>query len=370
MRHAVQREQGPVGRVREPRVVHVERQRDVRLLVDERDPEGGEEEDEERPVGEDRAQAGAALLVGDADVRALGQEEQRDHPVGDRGEGVAEEDQEERAVREEPRRRRAEREAEVDGEAVDAEGGDPLLLRDDVREERLRRGAVELRRQAGEDGERDDELEAARLREPHHRRGRAEHRDGDRPSPPERVGERPAEERRRERPGAVRADRESGLGGREAVLRHVEREEDEDEAAEAVEEGSRVDEPGRSREGARRSLGGSAASLRDSARPSGRCRYRRGMFRLYWRPGSAAMAPHAALAELGLEYELVEIERDEAQSSPEYLALNPLGVVPTLVDGELVLTESVAILLHLADRFPEGRLAPVDRTRGTAGSCS
>ena len=247
---AVQREQGAIGRVREPGVVHVERQRDVRLLVDERDPEGGEEEDEERPVGEDRAQAGAALLVGDADVRALREEEQRDHPVGDRGEGVAEEDEEERAVREEPRRRRAEREAEVDGEAVDAEGGDTLLLRDDVREQRLRRGAVELRRQAGEDGERDDELEAARLREPHHRRGRAEHRDGDRPSPPERIGERPAEERRRERPGAIRADRESGLGGREAVLRHVERQEDEDEAAEAVEEGSRVDEPGGSREGA------------------------------------------------------------------------------------------------------------------------
>jgi glutathione S-transferase len=87
------------------------------------------------------------------------------------------------------------------------------------------------------------------------------------------------------------------------------------------------------------------------------------MFRLYWRPGSAAMAPHAALAELGLDYELVEIGRDEAQSSAEYRALNPLGVVPTLVDGDLVLTESVAILLHLADRFPEGRLAPADRTQ-------
>ena len=94
------------------------------------------------------------------------------------------------------------------------------------------------------------------------------------------------------------------------------------------------------------------------------------MFRLYWRPGSAAMAPHAALAELGLEYELVEIERDKAQSSPEYLALNPLGVVPTLVDGDLVLTESVAILLHLADRFPEGASLRSTARGGTAGSCS
>src|SRR5437762_5964592 len=85
--------------------------------------------------------------------------------------------------------------------------------------------------------------------------------------------------------------------------------------------------------------------------------------RLYWRPGTAAMAPHAALAEAGVPYELVRIERDEAQSSPEYRALNPLGVVPTLVDGETVMTESAAILLHLADRFPEARLAPSDRAR-------
>jgi glutathione S-transferase len=83
---------------------------------------------------------------------------------------------------------------------------------------------------------------------------------------------------------------------------------------------------------------------------------------LYWRPGSAAMAPHAALAEIGREYELVRIGRDEAQSSAAYRALNPLGVVPTLVDGDVVVTESVAILLHLADRHPEARLAPPDRT--------
>src|SRR4051794_31694748 len=77
---------------------------------------------------------------------------------------------------------------------------------------------------------------------------------------------------------------------------------------------------------------------------------------LYWRPGSAAMAPHAALAEIGHPYELVRIGRDEAQSSAAYRALNPLGVVPTLVDGDVVVTESVAILLHLADRHPEAHL--------------
>ena len=86
-----------------------------------------------------------------------------------------------------------------------------------------------------------------------------------------------------------------------------------------------------------------------------------GLLRLYWRPGSASMAPHAALAEIGVDYELVLLERDEAQNDPAYRELNPLGVVPTLVDGDLVLTESAAILLYLGDRYPDARLAPVDR---------
>jgi glutathione S-transferase len=73
------------------------------------------------------------------------------------------------------------------------------------------------------------------------------------------------------------------------------------------------------------------------------------------------MAPHAALAEIGVEYRLVEIDRDAAQSDAAYRALNPLGVVPTLVAGDLVVTESAAILLTLADRFPAARLAPDDR---------
>ena len=74
------------------------------------------------------------------------------------------------------------------------------------------------------------------------------------------------------------------------------------------------------------------------------------------------MAPHAALAEAAVPYELVRIDREEAQTSPDYLRLNPLGVVPTLVDGAVVVTESAAILLYLADRYPQARLAPPDRT--------
>ncbi len=78
-------------------------------------------------------------------------------------------------------------------------------------------------------------------------------------------------------------------------------------------------------------------------------------------PGSAAMAPHAALAEIGVDYQLVELDRDQAQTDAAYRALNPLGVVPTLVAGDVVVSESAAILLYLADRFPEARLAPDDR---------
>lgn len=81
--------------------------------------------------------------------------------------------------------------------------------------------------------------------------------------------------------------------------------------------------------------------------------------RLHYLPGTAAMAPHATLAEIGVEYELVRVERDaEGRVTEEYLALNPWGKIPTLEDGDLVLTESAAICLHLADRFPDARLAP------------
>jgi glutathione S-transferase len=85
--------------------------------------------------------------------------------------------------------------------------------------------------------------------------------------------------------------------------------------------------------------------------------------RLHYLPGTAAIAPHATLAEIGVPYELVRVERDaDRRLSEEYLTLNPWGKIPTLEDGDLVLTESAAICLHLADRFPEARLAPLRAT--------
>ena len=70
------------------------------------------------------------------------------------------------------------------------------------------------------------------------------------------------------------------------------------------------------------------------------------------------MAPHAALEEIGLDYDLALVQRDDGRARPEYLAINPLGRVPAYVDGDLVLWESAAIVLHLADRHPDAGLLP------------
>lgn len=83
------------------------------------------------------------------------------------------------------------------------------------------------------------------------------------------------------------------------------------------------------------------------------------MYKLYYYPGNANLAPHMLLEELGVDYELVLVDRDkDAQRSPEYLKLNPNGRIPTLIDGDLVLFETAAICLHLVDRHPEAGLAP------------
>ncbi len=80
---------------------------------------------------------------------------------------------------------------------------------------------------------------------------------------------------------------------------------------------------------------------------------------LYAMPSTAAMAPHILLREIGAPFDLVLLDRDKGEhKSPAYLALNPHGRVPTLVDGDLVLYEAAALCLHLADTHPEARLAP------------
>jgi glutathione S-transferase len=71
------------------------------------------------------------------------------------------------------------------------------------------------------------------------------------------------------------------------------------------------------------------------------------------------MVPHLLLEELGAPYELVMVDRAHAaHKSPAYLALNPNGLIPVMVDGDLVLYETAAICLHLADTHPDAALVP------------
>ena len=83
------------------------------------------------------------------------------------------------------------------------------------------------------------------------------------------------------------------------------------------------------------------------------------MIQLHYAPGNASMTPHLLLEELGLPFELKLVDRaNNAHKSPEYLKLNPNGLIPVLVDGDLVLYETAAIVLHLVDTHPAAGLAP------------
>jgi glutathione S-transferase len=83
------------------------------------------------------------------------------------------------------------------------------------------------------------------------------------------------------------------------------------------------------------------------------------MYVLHYYPGNASLLPHMALREAGAPFELRLVDRAQgAQNSADYLRLNPNGRIPVLVQGDLVLFETAAIALHLADQHPEAALAP------------
>jgi glutathione S-transferase len=83
------------------------------------------------------------------------------------------------------------------------------------------------------------------------------------------------------------------------------------------------------------------------------------MTTLYYSPSTASLVVHWLLIELGVPHALHKLDFDKREhKAPEYLAINPAGVVPALVLDGQVLTEAAAIVLHLADRHPEAGLAP------------
>lgn len=84
------------------------------------------------------------------------------------------------------------------------------------------------------------------------------------------------------------------------------------------------------------------------------------MYKLYGRPGSGSVVVEAILEAAGAPYEVEPVERSQNGLAPENLCrVNPLGQVPVLClpDGE-IMTESAAISLYLADKFPKADLAP------------
>src|SRR5216683_586970 len=83
------------------------------------------------------------------------------------------------------------------------------------------------------------------------------------------------------------------------------------------------------------------------------------MFKLYYAPGTCALATHIALEEAAAPYEAELVDfRSQRQRSPEYLAVNPKGRVPALVTESGTLTETPALLCFVAQRFPNAELAP------------
>ena len=85
------------------------------------------------------------------------------------------------------------------------------------------------------------------------------------------------------------------------------------------------------------------------------------MLKLYYAPATCALASHIALQEAGAAYTLERIDfKANQQNSPEYLAINPKGRVPSLVTDRGILTETPAMLAFIAQSFPLANLAPLD----------
>jgi glutathione S-transferase len=90
----------------------------------------------------------------------------------------------------------------------------------------------------------------------------------------------------------------------------------------------------------------------------------RAMYKLYWAPGTASMAPQTVLEEAGQPYEMIKLDTAAREhEQPAYKKLNPNGRIPTLVDGDFVIFETAAICQYLCDKHPEAKLTPPAGTK-------
>ncbi len=91
------------------------------------------------------------------------------------------------------------------------------------------------------------------------------------------------------------------------------------------------------------------------------------MYTLYYAPGAASLVVHWLLIELDVPHELVKLDlAAKEQKSPDYLKLNPAGVVPTLIVDGAPVTECAALTLLLAERHPAAGLEPPRGSRERA----
>jgi glutathione S-transferase len=85
------------------------------------------------------------------------------------------------------------------------------------------------------------------------------------------------------------------------------------------------------------------------------------MLKLYYAPHTCSLASHIALEHAGADYSTQRISfAAEQQRSPDYIRINPKGRVPALVTDKGILTETPAMLVFIAQSFPQARLAPLD----------
>ena len=90
-----------------------------------------------------------------------------------------------------------------------------------------------------------------------------------------------------------------------------------------------------------------------------------GTLTLYTNPMSRGQIARWMLEEVGEPYETVILDYAGGMKSRDYLAINPMGKVPTVVHDGKVVTECAAICAYLADAFPAAALAPAPADRAT-----
>lgn len=90
------------------------------------------------------------------------------------------------------------------------------------------------------------------------------------------------------------------------------------------------------------------------------------MYKLFYSPGACSMAVHVALNETGAKYELAKANLHGAEKDAELLKVNPRHQVPVLVDGNLVVREGAAILIHLLEKENSPLLPKSDPDRARA----